>query len=106
MEVLSRGFVHRGSRDLPEEGHCSPSLDIKALVFTAALTRPLTVAEIYCGIKAGFAVGELSVQVRHETDENNLRGGHVLGGAPADGRRFGCCPTSANIQPPLSMLIC
>lgn len=38
--------------------------------------------EIYGGIKAGFAVGKLSVQVQHETDAdvNNLSGGHVQGG--------------------------
>lgn len=38
--------------------------------------------EIYCGIKAGFAVEKLFAQVKHETDAdvNNLSGGHVLGG--------------------------
>lgn len=37
--------------------------------------------EIYCGIKAGFAVEKISVQVKHETDAdvNNLSGGQVLG---------------------------
>lgn len=70
------------SCDLPEEGQRSLSGRSGFLVIPAALTQHFQVMEIYCGIKAGFAVEQISVQVKHETeaDVNNLSGGQVLGG--------------------------